>query len=373
MICSIIVPLYKGNKYIKKIIEIAQHWTSLDDKLKPEIIFVNDFPVQPIVLPQWKNKYNIFIKVIENQHNMGIHHSRIVGLEHAIGDYIVFLDQDDLLNENYLISQLQHLKDGEAVICNGLYRNGEKIFSASNPMKKEYSFKEYLYCGYPLVSLGQLLIKRNTIPKEWLNNIMIYNGWDDHFLWALMMAHNVKVNINEEILYVHEEDGSNASFNWKQMSLSGQNFRDIFLRLNLMNDIEERQFRKMIDSKIQKYEEYNELSTLFQNVLQEKLENYFYLNNIREIAIYGFGVYGKQFYQMLKNTNIEVLYCIDKRNDVKKANIPVISLNKNMLRVDAIVVSTISSFDEIKKAIKEYCPFKVISLFDILKEVNQIY
>lgn len=349
---------------------MLQQWSDSNDDIRLEIIFVNDFPEQPIVLPQWKNQCRVSIHVLDNQRNMGIHYSRIVGAQYATGEYIVFLDQDDILNVDYLTSQLQHLKDGEAVICNGLYRNGEKIFSLSNPIEKDYSFKEYLDHGYPLVSLGQLLIKRDSIPQEWLNNLMVHNGWDDHFLWALMMVHNVRVNINEDILYVHEEDGNNASFNWKQMSLSGRNFRDIFLKLNLMGDTEEKQFRYMTDSKILKYEDYAELEKLLNKVTSNQLEQYFHSKDIHNISIYGFGVYGKELYRIMENIGVEVEYCIDKRNDIKNANIPVISLDENMRKVDAIVVSPVNSFKEIEKNIKRYCSFEVISLFDILREIN---
>lgn len=371
MKCSIIIPIYKGNKYIKKLVDMLQQWSNSDD-IRLEIIFVNDFPEQPVKLPRWKEQSKISIHVINNQRNMGIHYSRIIGTQYATGEYVVFLDQDDTLNENYLISQLHHIKDREAVICNGLYRNGEKIFSLSNPMKKEYSFNEYLDHGYPLVSLGQLLIRRDSIPQEWLNNLMVHNGWDDHFLWALMMAHNVKVSINEDNLYLHEEDGTNASFNWQRMCLSGQNFRDIFLKLNLMDAIQEKQFRYMTDSKIMKYNDYAELKKLLNKVTSNQLEQYFYMKNIHDIAIYGFGVYGKQLYEIMGKTGVAVEYCIDKRNDIKNADIPIISLHDSMRRVDAVVVSPVNTFEEIKNNIGQYCSFKVFSLLDILREVNTI-
>lgn len=370
MICSVIVPIYKGSEYLPKLVDNVQQWSDLSEDIKLEIIFVNDFPEEPIVLPQMDNQYKVSIHVLNNQRNMGIHYSRIAGVQFATGEYIVFLDQDDTLSKSYLISQLQHLKDGEAVICNGLYRNGEKVFSISNPMKKEYSFQEYLEYGYPLVSLGQLLIRKKSIPQEWLMNIMIHNGWDDHFLWTLLMRHDVKISTNEDTLYVHEEDGNNASFNWKQMSLSGRNFRDIFLKLNLMNDTQEKQFRCMTDSKILKYENYDELETLLNKTTSNKLDEFFCSKDIRSISIYGFGVYGKQFYDSILSTGLKVEYCIDRRSDNKNAAIPVISLHENMQKVDAIIVSPVSSFNEIEKDIKKYCSFEVLSLLNILREVN---
>jgi glycosyltransferase involved in cell wall biosynthesis len=370
MSVSIIVPIYKGNKYIPKLVDTIQKWSDLSNGIQLEIIFINDFPQEPIILSHRDNQYKVSIQVLNNQRNMGIHYSRVVGAQYAAGEYLVFLDQDDTLNKFYLISQLQDLKDGEAVICNGLYRHGEKIFSISNPMKREYSFQVYLENGYPLVSLGQLLIRKNSLPQEWFANIMIHNGWDDHFLWALLMRHGVKINSNEDTLYVHEEDGNNASFNWKNMSLSGREFRDIFLKLNLMDITQEKQFRYIIDSKISKYDDYAELETLLNKISSIELKEYFNTRAISNISIYGFGVYGKLFYNSIGDSGLKVKYCIDRRSDNKNAAIPVILLHDNMPKVDAIIVSPVSSFNEIEKEIRKYCSFKVLSLLNILREID---
>jgi len=373
--CSVVVPVYKGNKYIPKLISMIRKWKEADANLSLELIFINDFPEETIVLPEWVGQSGISVKVFNNERNMGIHYSRIMGVRQATGDYVVFLDQDDTLSENYIVSQLQHMKDGEAVICNGLYRNGEKLYSPSNPMRDRHTFEGFLEYGYPLVSLGQLLIRRDRIPLEWLDpeNVMVHNGWDDAYLWALMMVHQVKVNNNEEVLYIHEEDGRNASFNWKTMALSGKNFRDLFLRLNLLDEYQERRFRELVDRKILKYEMYAEMDALMNAVSARQLERRLLSRNMREIAVYGIGVYGKKLCEMLATTCIEVKYGIDKRHDVKQFSFPVVPLHPDLDKVDAIVVTPVSDYAEIAQNLKDVCSIAVISLLDLLREAQGTY
>jgi len=368
---SVIVPIYKGQKHIKRLMEMILSWNSLSDRYSTEIILVNDYPDIPLDISYLQSEGHIQRKIIENLKNIGIHGSRIEGIKHAEGKYILFLDQDDTLMNSYLESQMNCLRDNDAVICGGLWRNGEKIYSETNPMKEEYSFEEYLDCGYPLVSLGQLLIKKSSIPTEWIENPMIYNGWDDHFLWAVMMAYGVKVAVNEEILYIHEEDGNNASFNWKQMSLSGQNFRDVFLSLNLLKLNQKNKFISLINNKIRKYDVYAELSVLMDEANSDMIATLFANQGVKQIAIYGFGIYGKKLFELLQNTDIHILYGIDQRNDTKTAVVPIYGLKDELENVDAVIITAVFSFEEIKRNLEKYFmkDLKIISLLDLLKMI----
>lgn len=367
---SVIIPIYRGQKYIDSLIKMISAWKNDFPEYQLEIIFVNDYPAIPLQVDNTDLEQNVVIKVLENEKNVGIHLSRITGLESAEGRYIVFLDQDDTLAPDYLRCQLECLKDNDAVICNGLYRGGEKIYSETSPIKSQYSLHEYLIDGYPLVSLGQLLIRKDCIPEEWIKNPMIYNGWDDHYLWALMMSHGVKVGTTEKILYSHEEDGSNLSFDWEQMALSGKNFRDVFLSLDILSEREIEKFKILVNNKIAKYEKYDTLEKQMTGITIEKVVAYFRNNGFFEIAIYGVGVYGKRLIEMLEETEIQVLCGIDKRKDVKSGNIPIIFPGDRMRRVDAIVVSPIFSYEEIKNNLKKYYSCAIISLSDVLDNAD---
>lgn len=94
---SIIIPVYNGEKYIKKCIEsaLSQSFSS-----NFEVIVINDGSTDNsrAILDSFKNeKLRIF-----NNKNRGPAFSRNFGIEEAKGRYIVFLDADDILDKDAL-------------------------------------------------------------------------------------------------------------------------------------------------------------------------------------------------------------------------------------------------------------------------------
>lgn len=91
---SIILCVYNGEKYIEKAIESV-----LSQSLKDiELIVVNDGSTDNTgdILNSYQDNR---IRII-NQENKGLGASRNIGMEHAKGEYLGFLDADDWLVEN---------------------------------------------------------------------------------------------------------------------------------------------------------------------------------------------------------------------------------------------------------------------------------
>lgn len=293
------------------------------------------------------------VKLIVNEKNSGIHQSRIHGLSEASGEWILFLDQDDTLADTYLESQIEKSEEYDAVVSNGYWRNGEKIYTQTSPFETPCSFATFLKHGYPLISLGQMIIRKKKLPKAWTWKALEHNGCDDLYLWALMMAQNLKAAWNDDLIYTHEEDGKNASLNYKEMQLSIENVKRDFLGLNCVSREENAQFARMMDQISSKYEQYEILNTTFCNTGPQQIEEYLFNRSIKKIAIYGIGIYGKALLKLLKDTDIQVCYGIDKRADVKNVGIPVVSIDSEMETVDAVIVTPIAEFDNICEMLRE--------------------
>lgn len=85
------------------------------------------------------------------------------------------LDQDNLIAENYIFSQLEMIGEHDVIICNGykmlgkkkkvIYRSNSKQLLASKP-------KIYLYAANQIVSPGHCLIKKEAVPKDWYRYII---------------------------------------------------------------------------------------------------------------------------------------------------------------------------------------------------------
>lgn len=218
MLVSIIVPVYKGNQYIDGIIEMAENnqiklqTLGIDGKI--ELIFINDFPEIEIKSSKLSESRTIEMCVYNNTRNEGIHKSRINGLKHSKGKYILFLDQDDLISDKCIASQLQSIKEADIVIGNGYKATGDckkLIYRNIKKQKLAASVKTYLYAANQIVSPGHCLILKTAIPQEWFSHIVKVNGGDDLFLWLLMFAYGKKVIINSELIYTHMETGTNVS------------------------------------------------------------------------------------------------------------------------------------------------------------------
>lgn len=103
---SIVVPVYNVEQYIRSCIE-SIYRQELDEN-DFEVILVNDgtqdnsFVIIEDIISNHTN-----ITVIE-QRNQGLSVARNTGLQHAKGEYVLFVDSDDLLIE----STLKPLLDG---------------------------------------------------------------------------------------------------------------------------------------------------------------------------------------------------------------------------------------------------------------------
>ena len=98
MIYSVIVPIYKVEKYLKKCID-----SILEQSFKDfELILVDDG--SPDNCPQICDEYaknDSRIKVVHKK-NGGLVSARNVGIQTAIGDYICYVDGDDWIHEDTL-------------------------------------------------------------------------------------------------------------------------------------------------------------------------------------------------------------------------------------------------------------------------------
>lgn len=215
---SIIVPVYYGRQYIKNIIGMAERNAARIDGAA-ELVFVNDSPEEGIDDICISRKLNIV--VLNNPGNCGIHYSRIRGLEHSRGEYILMLDQDDRISDQFLLSQLAEIGNADMIVANGCEESvqGKRILYRYGLMQwtvKHHFF--YTVLGSRILSPGQCLILRRGIPAEWSETVIKNNGADDYLLWIYMLRRKRKIRINRDMLYIHRYTGRNTSSRKEQMN-----------------------------------------------------------------------------------------------------------------------------------------------------------
>ena len=103
----------------------------------------------------------------------------------------------------------------------------------------------------------------------------------------------------------------------------------------------------------------------------EGIKQFFYDNYYKSIVIYGMGYEGTKLYDELCDTDIHILYGIDKNaGNIKVDGLSVVTVDEADIsqKVDAIVVTPFKFFAEIEANLeKKYPDGDIISLDDVRK------
>lgn len=104
---SIIIPAYNAEPYLGELIACLQDQIPTDKSV--EVLIIDDGSSQPVT---YKAKW---LKVIR-QDNQGVSVARNVGIDKAKGDYISFIDADDLVPDYFIKKIMEKTKDEPDVI-----------------------------------------------------------------------------------------------------------------------------------------------------------------------------------------------------------------------------------------------------------------
>ncbi len=369
---SIIVPLYNGNKYVDKILKVVSRNVSLLLKtIEVELLFINDCtePIEmsntTVVLPN-----NLKVKLFENERNIGIHASRVKGFNVSCGDYLLFLDQDDKICDNYLSSQLSSIKNADVSVCNGI-RGHKLIYSDKTAQERLLKIDSWQAGLNVIISPGQALIRKSAIPNIWIDNIMEDNGADDLFLWVSLHNANARFEINENILFEHKWHGDNASSNISKMKKSLIELSEIADRLELVPQAREAircAFYKHVETVsnplimniaiLKKWLYFSERGIGVQELLLSK--------NYKNIAVYGMGTLGECLYNSLSHTSeVKIVYGIDRRAECFRYEFPIYLPGDDIPETDVIIVTIPKDYKEIEYNLRQKGTYNIISIEDI--------
>lgn len=135
---SVIIPVYKVEDYLKRCVDsvLAQTYQNI------EIILVDDgSPDQcPQICDEYAEKYEK-IQVI-HQENKGLSGARNTGIDAAKGEYLAFVDSDDLWSPYFLERLYRAIQKNDADIsqCRWEYMHGDTLLEAYDPDASEQCF-----------------------------------------------------------------------------------------------------------------------------------------------------------------------------------------------------------------------------------------
>lgn len=369
---SIIVPMFHGKRYLKSILKQIDQCAQNCNAAEIELILYNDSPDEEIQVNKTEYKYEI--KVFNPEYNRGIHGARVQALSYAEGEYILFLDQDDKIFPAYLSKQLECIGNADAVVCRAIHNSrlhytNTHVFETV--ISKEFMLKKWC----PIVSPGQVLLRKSSIPLLWEKNILRNNGADDYFLWLLMAGEGKVFSLNQEILFEHVITGENMSCNTNTMMDSELEMLKLLKDNQVFQGKDAVWLSKLSESlrkvHIKELDNYKR-TFIFLQQWNRNLANghspfdFFRNKSIQRIALYGAGDLGKNIELLLRNTDIKVAFYIDQNAEYILSDLPVYTKENICEDVDAILMTIEDNqlFNEIV-ALKK-CP--VYQIADIWKE-----
>jgi len=222
---SIIIPVYNAEKYLAETIASAleQIWTN------KELIIIDDGSTDNSLMIA--KKYEGDNVKIFSQQNKGASAARNLGLQHAKGKYIQFLDADDLLSPDKISKQVTLLENesGKIAVCSMVrFKNGTAHFHIKPSVRDEpfvYSTDDVvdflidLYGGYKrrgsMIGIHSWLVPATIISKSGLWNENLTVDDDGEFFCRVVLSSSGIIKTGGlcyyRVFYTHKQNLSARS------------------------------------------------------------------------------------------------------------------------------------------------------------------
>lgn len=171
---SIIVPIYNSEKYLVKCIESIQKQTYINI----EIILVNDGSYdKSIIICEKYAEYDERIIVV-NKENGGVSSARNRGLDIATGDFIGFVDSDDLIDaemyERLITASLKN--DADIVECGYSRMDNNYEVTMKNPLYDAIYNGNYECSKLYLSKINTTNFNVNKLYKKYIFDNLRYSN-----------------------------------------------------------------------------------------------------------------------------------------------------------------------------------------------------
>ncbi len=212
---SVITPAYNAAPYLEETIRSVQAQTFTDW----EMIIVDDCSKdETYSLASKFAEYDRRIHVFRNEKNSGVAAARNKALDAAIGEYIAFLDSDDLWLPLKLEKQLRFMDEGKFVLTYTNYQKfdsktgeiGKKIIKAPSVMTAERIY------GDTSIGCLTVMVNRNISGRF---HMPALGHTEDNITWQSILAKGFKAYRLDEVLSLYREGNTSLTSGKKKAAL----------------------------------------------------------------------------------------------------------------------------------------------------------
>lgn len=300
-----------------------------------------------------------------SERDSGIFHAMNKGISRAGGEFLFFLNAGDTLHEDDVLDKVADVTAGADIVI------GDVAF------KDETGLKEHVYAVGR--ELKENLERGKNVCHQviFASKVCLKEGFDEQFqtcadydwLCRQVSAGRRIVKVNAVIT---DFDIHGVTY---QVRYQKQHWKEYFT-------IIEKYFPEL------KFKYSEEVKKLFVQERKERFQykfmnqwlflkqrgvdfgSFFIRQNIYSIAIYGAHYMGERLYDELKGSQVNVKYVIDRNADKKEWEIPAVHPEDELETVDAVVITPIFDFLEIKAMLSEKMNCPMISIEEVLFCLN---
>lgn len=209
---SLIMPVYNAEDYIARSIDTVLAQTFPDT----EIILVDDGSTDhtPVIVDWYAEKYpNV---IVTHRENGGVPAARNTGIKFANGEYIAFMDNDDMIRPSMLEKLYASIKKNDCDIAvTSIYQivNGKYERGMQYPLEEDAAIamddflRIYMRTGYAFFSIWNKLY-RASLVKEHLFPLIIF---DDEAWTPYILSYANKICYLDDALYEYDRSIRNGT------------------------------------------------------------------------------------------------------------------------------------------------------------------
>jgi glycosyltransferase involved in cell wall biosynthesis len=229
MFLSMIIPVYNTEKYLEECLDscLSQDLPYEDY----EIICINDGSIDGSldILRGYEARYPNIIVI--DQPNGGVSAARNVGIDIAKGDYVWFIDSDDLIRSNSLKMLLELVQQ---TTCDVLSFRMYLFDDVLQPQQQAQFQLGQLLSNTSLVAQPTMLIRREILADiRWREKIEV--GEDSIFLRELYLK-QIRQHHIDHVLYLYRQHAQSAIHS-AQRSIAPSRIRSHVQGAMIMRDI----------------------------------------------------------------------------------------------------------------------------------------
>lgn len=264
---SVIIPAYKIAGFIAATLESVFAQTFKDY----EVVLINDGSPDTAEFEKAVEPFRDNLIYLKNE-NCGASISRNIAIENSRGEFLAFLDGDDIWKPDYLQSQMDFLKANnlEMVYCDAELFGGSvydgQTYMQTSPSNGEVNFESLLNLDCNVITSGTIA-RRETVLKagmfEWERNRA-----HDFILWLKIAQSGARIGYQKKIL---------LKYRVRTDSLSGDSLQrvereiDVFHRVEKLFDLTEKQ-KKIIENHLTRLDADLQIEKGKSYLLQENFE-----------------------------------------------------------------------------------------------------